>query len=44
METHSLEKLTYERKFNPGKHKGKVVYWESDRFGMLTRLELAKPS
>jgi len=39
IETHSLDKLLYERKLNPGKYKGKLVYWESDQFGMLTRLE-----
>ena len=44
METQSLDKLSYERKLSPGKHKGKVVYWESDQFGMLTRLEPVKDS
>jgi hypothetical protein len=44
IESHSLVKLTYERKLNPGKYKGKVVYWESDQFGMLTRLEPVKDS
>jgi len=44
IETHSLEKLLYERKLNPGKHKGKLVYWESDQSGMLTRLEPVKDS
>jgi hypothetical protein len=44
IETHSIEKLSYDRKSNPAKHKGKVVYWESDQFGMLTKLEPVKDS
>lgn len=44
IETHSLVKLTYERKLNPGKHKGKVVYWECDEFGMLANIKPAKDS
>jgi hypothetical protein len=44
IESHSLVKLPYARKLDPGKHKGKVVYWESDQFGMLTRLEPVKDS
>jgi len=44
METHSIIKLPYEKKLNPGKYKGKIVYWESDQSGMLARVESVKDS
>ena len=42
IETHKVDMVPYERKAAVERHKGKIVYWECNEGGMLSRLEPVK--